>query len=319
MSEDEKQRLAASSGLLSIAIDRIGETVMGSKNTTTVIDWAIFKAPEFLGFLSQGVKVIIHFLPDSEGKDDDDDSEDEEEEDDDVEENIYHRHERFRRRHRRNASSMYAEKKKLEVERRDKARLEERTRRVTRVMFLTDNKTTLKLMRLVGEELVEAEEIPVHLLRDVVLGCNSDVFFKSLQHLNGSLDCHDSLSQKNRCFSIFLDAPSPFDRRKILDLEIQLIASHLQEEIVAANKITIGLGVVIQMQLMDIRDILQEAANRNGFLAQAIEEEDEDFDIEEGSSRGGFGFPGAEIFLGSEEECEFYVRVLGVVRVHDGM
>ena len=158
MSEDEKQRLAASSGLSSTAIDRIGETVMGSKNTTTVIDWAIFKAPEFLGFLSQGVKVIIHFLPDSEGKDDDDDdddSDDDEEEDDDVEENIYHRHERFRRRHRRNASSMYAEKKKLEVERRDKARLEERTRRVTRVMFLTDNKTTLKLMRLVGEELVE--------------------------------------------------------------------------------------------------------------------------------------------------------------------
>ena len=103
--------------------------------------------------------MIIHFLPDSEGKDDDDSEDDEEdeeeEEDDDVEENIYHRHERFRRRHRRNASSMYAEKKKLEVERRDKARLEERTRRVTRVMFLTDNKTTLKLMRLVGEELVE--------------------------------------------------------------------------------------------------------------------------------------------------------------------
>ena len=87
----------------------------------------------------------------------------------------------------------------------------------------------------------------------------------------------------------------------------------------AANKITIGLGVVIQMQLMDIRDILQEAANRNGFLAQAIEEEDEDFDIEEGSSRGGFGFPGAEIPPGSEEERELYARVLGVMCVHDGM
>ena len=69
---------------------------------------------------------------------------------------------------------------------------------------------------------VTAEEIPVHLLRDIVFGCNSSVFFKSLYHLNGSLDCYDSISQRNRCFSIFLDAPSPFDGRRILDIEIQV-------------------------------------------------------------------------------------------------
>ena len=30
-----------------------------------------------------------------------------------------------------------------------------------------------------------------------VLGANSEVFYRSLLHLNGSLDCHDSIAQVN--------------------------------------------------------------------------------------------------------------------------
>ena len=148
-----------------------------------MIDWALFKAPEFFNFLTQGVKVIIHFLPDesqskdSDGSDFDSDEDDEDaghsssgeedqrryglgakEDDDDEEEDSslqHHNRHAFQRIKSKHIEQYEQRMSKKPVEKKEVEEFTERTRRVIRVLFLTDNKTNLKLMRLVGEQLVE--------------------------------------------------------------------------------------------------------------------------------------------------------------------